>query len=108
MVVVGIRSSIKDSLEIKRGADNIVDAISAEDIGKFPDQNLAESMQRIPGVQISRDNGEGRNVTVRGLSPDFTKGTMNGRTIATSDRVDAESQPGAMDPASLPARRSTG
>ena len=91
VVVVGIRSSIKDSLEIKRSADNIVDAISAEDIGKFPDQNLAESMQRIPGVQISRDNGEGRNVTVRGLAPDFTKVTMNGRTIATSDRVDAGS-----------------
>ena len=91
VVVVGIRSSLQDSLNIKRSAANIVDAISAEDIGKFPDQNLAESMQRIPGVQISRDNGEGRNVTVRGLSPDFTMVTMNGRTIATSDRVDAGS-----------------
>lgn len=91
VVVVGIRASLQDSLNIKRLAPNIVDAISAEDIGKFPDQNLAESMQRIPGVQISRDNGEGRNVTVRGLAPDFTKVTMNGRTIATSDRVDAGS-----------------
>ena len=85
VVIVGIRSSLRNALQVKENAENIVDVISAEDIGKFPDQNLAESLQRISGVQISRLNGEGRNVTVRGLAPEFTRITFNGRTIATGE-----------------------
>lgn len=68
VVVTGIRRSIGDAIGIKRDASNIVDAISAEDIGKLPDENVAETLQRINGVQIQRRNGEGAGVSVRGLS----------------------------------------
>ncbi|GGB40947.1 hypothetical protein GCM10011380_33020 [Sphingomonas metalli] len=70
IVVTGIRASLRASADIKRDALGVVDAISAEDIGKFPDTNLAESLQRITGVSIDRSNGEGSFVTVRGLGPD--------------------------------------
>ncbi len=79
--VTGMRSSIKESTRLKRDANGVVDAISAEDIGKFPDTNLAESLQRITGVSIDRSNGEGSKVTVRGFGPDFNMVTLNGRTM---------------------------
>ncbi|MBY6192024.1 TonB-dependent receptor [Microbulbifer agarilyticus] len=82
VVVVGIRGSLEKSADIKRDAQGVVDAISAEDIGKFPDTNLAESMQRISGVSIDRVNGEGSKVTVRGINPDFNLVTLNGRQLA--------------------------
>ena len=82
--VSGIRSSIKEATLIKRSASGVVDAISAEDIGKFPDTNLAESLQRITGVSIDRSNGEGSKVTVRGFGPDFNMVTLNGRTMPAS------------------------
>jgi len=84
ITVTGMRSSIKESTRLKRDASGVVDAISAEDIGKFPDTNLAESLQRITGVSISRDNGEGSQVTVRGFGPDFNMITLNGRTMPGS------------------------
>jgi outer membrane receptor for ferrienterochelin and colicin len=71
VVVTGIRASLQRSMDIKRDAKGIVDGISAEDIGKFPDTNLAESLQRITGVAIERDRGEGSKITVRGFGPDF-------------------------------------
>src|SRR5687768_6358409 len=71
ILVTGIRASLQESMNIKRDAQGVVDAISAEDIGKFPDTNLAESLQRIPGVSIDRSSGEGSKVTVRGFGPDF-------------------------------------
>ncbi|MEH6712240.1 MAG: TonB-dependent receptor plug domain-containing protein [Paraglaciecola polaris] len=58
----------------------------AEDIGKFPDQNVAESLQRITGVMISRNNGEGSKISVRGMGPQFNAVKVNNRTIATTDR----------------------
>ena len=79
VVVVGIRGSLRQSLDRKRNADNLVDAITAEDIGAFPDQNLAESLQRVTGVGIDRQKGEGAFLTVRGLGPDFVQVTTNGR-----------------------------
>lgn len=82
--VTGMRSSIKESTRLKRDASGVVDAISAEDIGKFPDTNLAESLQRITGVSIDRSNGEGSLVTVRGFGPDFNMVTLNGRTMPAS------------------------
>lgn len=85
IVVTGVRASLDRAMEIKRDASGVVDAISAEDIGKFPDTNLAESLQRIPGVTIDRRNGEGSRVTVRGFGPNFNLVTLNGRQIATSD-----------------------
>ena len=84
IVVTGVRASLERSIAIKRDSFGVVDAISAEDIGKFPDTNLAESLQRITGVSINRVNGEGQQVTVRGFGPDFNLVTLNGRTLATS------------------------
>ncbi|WP_440875982.1 TonB-dependent receptor [Thalassotalea sp. PLHSN55] len=84
--VTGIRSSLTEAMELKKNASSIQDSIVAEDIGKFPDQNVAESLQRIPGVMISRTNGEGTAITVRGLGPKFNAVKLNNRTIATSER----------------------
>ena len=82
--VSGIRSSLMSSMNLKRDSDGIVDGIVAEDIGKFPDTNLAESLQRISGVSIDRSNGEGSRVTVRGVGPDFNLVLLNGRQMPTS------------------------
>lgn len=85
IVITGIRASLQRSRDIKRNAQGVVDAVSAEEIGKFPDTNLAEALQRIPGVSIERRNGEGARVTVRGFGPQFNLVTVNGRQLATSD-----------------------
>jgi TonB-dependent receptor len=85
VVVTGMRGSLKQSMEIKRDSIGVVDAITAEDIGKFPDTNLAESLQRIPGVSIDRQNGEGSQVTVRGFGPAYNLVTLNGRTVPTAE-----------------------
>ncbi len=81
VVVTGIRGSLQRSMNIKKNASGVVDAISAEDIGKYPDTNLAESVQRIPGVSIDRTNGSGSTVTVRGFGPGFNLTTLNGRVM---------------------------
>ena len=86
IVVTGIRGSLSNSAAIKRNSDSIVDAISTEDLGKFPDSNVAESLQRIPGVAIDRSNGEGRFVTVRGFGPAFNTVLVNGRTFASDNQ----------------------
>ena len=83
IVTIGIRGSLKRSMDVKRAATGVVDAISAEDIGKFPDQNLAESLQRITGVSIDRQRGEGSQVTVRGFGPEYNLVTVNGRQMPT-------------------------
>jgi len=84
ITITGVLSSIKESTRLKRDGIGVVDAISAEDIGKFPDTNLAESLQRITGVSIDRANGEGSKITVRGFGPDFNMVTLNGRTMPAS------------------------
>lgn len=84
IVVSGIRSSLESSMRLKRDAQGVVDGIVAEDIGKFPDTNLAESLQRIPGVSIDRSIGEGSRVTVRGVGPDFNLVLLNGRQMPAS------------------------
>lgn len=81
--VTGVLSSLKEAQEIKKMSNNIVDALVAEDIGKFPDSNVAEAMQRIPGVSVNRNNGEGQTITVRGLTGDYNVTTLNGRRIAS-------------------------
>jgi len=83
ILVEGYFKSIKQSLELKRFSDTIVDGISSEELGKFPDQNVAESLQRITGVSIDRDGGEGKSVTVRGFGPEFNAVLYNGRVLAT-------------------------
>lgn len=90
IVVTGFRSSLNSALNLKKKSADIVDAILAEDVGKFPDSNLAESMQRVPGVALARgDGGEGRQITVRGLPPLFTRVLVDG--------MDANSQVSATD-----------
>ncbi len=84
IVVTGIRASLQRSMDIKRDSKGVVDGISAEDIGKFPDTNLAESLQRITGVAIERDRGEGSKITVRGFGPDFNIVSFNGRQMPTN------------------------
>jgi iron complex outermembrane receptor protein len=85
IVVTGFRASLGAALNVKRESVAAVDAIVSEDIAKFPDQNLAESLQRIPGITIQRDGGEGRGITVRGLGSQFTRVRVNGlETVATS------------------------
>src|SRR5437016_6303206 len=84
VVVSGVRRSLENAINTKRDADVVVDAISAEDVGKFPTENIAESLQRVTGVQISRFRGEGQNVSIRGLSSGFTLVELNGHTIANA------------------------
>lgn len=86
IVVSGIRSSLSNAAAVKRNSDAIIDAIATEDLGKFPDSNVAESLQRIPGVSIDRSNGEGRFVTVRGFGPAFNTVLVNGRTFASDNQ----------------------
>ncbi|WP_041522688.1 TonB-dependent receptor [Gilvimarinus agarilyticus] len=90
VVVTGIRGSLTDAMDIKRDASGVVEAISAEDIGKFPDTNLAESLQRVTGVSIDRSNNEGNQVSVRGFGPAFNMVTMNGRQMPNSTALDSE------------------
>lgn len=81
VVVTGIRASLQRAMDVKRESQGVVDAISAEDIGKFPDTNLAESLQRITGVSIDRNNGEGSKISIRGFGPDYNLVTLNGRQM---------------------------
>lgn len=85
VVVTGYRASLQSALDTKRESTGVVDAISSEDIGKFPDTNLAESLQRITGVSIDRSGGEGRQVTVRGLGPQFNTVLFNGRQMPNAN-----------------------
>ena len=90
VTVVGIRKSLQKASDIKHDAVNTVESVLAEDIAKMPDLNLAESIQRIPGVAMTREGGEGRNITLRGFAPDFTSTTLNGMEIpASSDGLDS-------------------
>ncbi len=84
VVITGIKASMQRAMDIKRDAKGVVEAISAEDIGKFPDTNLAESLQRISGVSIDRQNNEGSKITVRGFGSDFNLVTLNGRQMPTN------------------------
>ncbi len=90
VVVTGLRASLESALNTKRQENSIVDVIKSEDMGKFPDTNLAESLQRVPGVVIDRDAGEGRSITVRGLGQDFTRVRINGiEGLATTGGTDS-------------------
>ena len=83
VVVLGVKQSLIDAIELKRSKVGVTEAITAEDIGKFPDQNLAESLARISGVTIDRSNVEGSRVNVRGLGYQFNLVTLNGRSMPT-------------------------
>ncbi|MFT5758269.1 MAG: iron complex outermembrane receptor protein [Alteromonadaceae bacterium] len=102
--VTGIRGSLKAALNQKRFSDAVVDSISAEDIGKFPDRNIAESLQRISGVTIARNfAGEGGNVSIRGTNPELTLVTMNGNYLASTGWFSQTSASRSFDMDLLPA-----
>lgn len=84
VVVTGYRESLARAEQIKKAATGSQDVILAQDIAAFPDQNLAEALQRIPGVAITRDSGEGRQISLRGLGPDFTRTQLNGMEVLTN------------------------
>ena len=89
VVVNGFRSSLEQSLDMKRQALDSSDSIMAEDIAKFPDLNVSESLQRIPGITLARDQGEGRQISVRGLNSTFTRVRINGmEALATTGSED--------------------
>ena len=85
VVVTGYRYAIEKSLDQKRSANSIVEVITAEDVGKFPDKNVADALQRVPGVVVTRSGGEGKNVSVRGLSSELTLTQLNGNYVATAE-----------------------
>jgi iron complex outermembrane recepter protein len=90
VMVTGYRRSVEESLEQKRAANAFVDVITAEDIGKFPDKNVADALQRVPGVIITRDGGEGSRVSIRGLRDGLTQTLLNGNFLAGADSGDPQ------------------
>jgi iron complex outermembrane recepter protein len=84
LIVTGIRETLKQNMDIKRNSNALVDAITAVDVGRFPDKNVADALQRIPGVSITRAGGEGQYVSIRGTSADLTLTLLNGNYIATA------------------------
>jgi len=84
IVVTGIRRSLQDSIQIKRNSASVVEAVSAEEIGKLPDVSIAESIARLPGIAAQRVKGRAETVSIRGFSPDFTTVLLNGRQQASS------------------------
>lgn len=86
VLVTGIRASLTKALDQKRDNSNLSEVVLAEDIGKFPDTNIAESLQRITGVAIERNGGEGQFITVRGFGPEFNNVLVNGRTMPTDNQ----------------------
>lgn len=85
IVVTGIRGSLREAIDAKRDLSVIADVVTAEDVGKFPDKNVAEALQRVPGIVVNREFGEGERVSLRGTAPNLTKTLLNGHTVATAD-----------------------
>ncbi len=85
ITVVGISESLREAVKVKRESDAIVDAIAAKDVNKLPDRNLAEAVQRVPGVVINREFGEGERVSLRGVAPNLVHTTVNGHNVAVAD-----------------------
>lgn len=88
VVVTGFRKSLATALQAKRNDIRVSDGISAEDLGKFPSDNIAEAIQRIPGVQIQNVNGRGATISIRGLGPQYAKVTINGQDFANPNYID--------------------
>jgi len=92
VVVTGFRGSLEVALEAKRDSVNFTDSISAEDVGKLPDNNLAEALQRVPGVQISRTNGEGQQISLRGMGPSFARVLLDGMPVSAASEGSVDQQ----------------
>jgi outer membrane receptor for Fe3+-dicitrate len=102
--VKGYRQSLQQSVELKRDAINARDSIVVEDIGKMPDLNLAEAIQRVPGVAIVREGGEGRQMSLRGLGPEFTRVTERHGMPASASTAPAVSSGSVLRLQRLPRR----
>jgi iron complex outermembrane recepter protein len=86
IVVTGLRASLEKSLEIKKNATVVLDSINSEELGRFPDADVADSLNHLPGITISRTTGgEGQKVSVRGFGPQYNIVTLNNRILATDD-----------------------
>ena len=88
IVVTGIRASLETAVNVKKNANAVVDAVSAEDVGKLPDSDVGESLGRIPGVSVGRDFGQGASVSIRGTDPQMTYTTLNGQSVASTGWYD--------------------
>ncbi|PSJ20311.1 TonB-dependent receptor, partial [Halomonas sp. ND22Bw] len=84
VVVVGTRSSLQSAMNRKRSASTVSDSIVADDIGQFPAKNVGEALGRVPGVQLSRDFGEGNAVSIRGVEPDLNRVEVNGVSVLST------------------------
>jgi iron complex outermembrane recepter protein len=91
VTVTGIRNALKNAVDLKRNSNSVLDAVSAEDIGKLPDSDVGESLGRIPGVSVGRAFGQGASVSVRGSDPQMTYTTLNGQTVASTGWYDQQS-----------------
>ena len=99
IIVTGYRASLANAIAEKKNSDLIVESISAEDIGKLPDTSIAESISRLPGLATQREGGRARNISIRGLAPDFSTTLLNGREqVTTNDNrgVDFDQFPSEM------------
>src|SRR5262249_41507908 len=85
ITVVGLAESLREAVKVKKESDAIVDAIAAKDVNKLPDKNLAEAVQRVPGMVINREFGEGERVSLRGVAPNLVHTTVNGHNVAVAD-----------------------
>ena len=99
--VRGIRETLKRNLAEKRDALNVVDSVTAEDLGKFPDKNVADSLQRIPGISVDRTWGEGRDIFVRGTDKNLNMTQLNGQSVASANWWAAWTSSRALPPTSM-------
>ena len=91
VTVTGVRAAVEAAIGVKLKSDNIVEAISAEDIGKLPDTSIAESISRLPGLTSQRSDGRASDISIRGTDPQFANGLMNGREqVSTGDNRSIE------------------
>lgn len=88
VVITGIRASLESATNIKRNSNAVVDAVSAEDVGKLPDADVGQALGRIPGISVGRDFGQGASVSIRGTDPQMTYTTLNGQTVASTGWFD--------------------
>ncbi len=85
IVVTGIRGSLSDSIRTKRRANSIVEVVTAQDVGKFPDNNVAESLSRLPGITVDHQFGEGEQLSIAGVEPALNRLTIDGHSVASAD-----------------------
>lgn len=104
VIVTGIRGALKNAVDIKRNSTAVVDAVSAEDVGKFPDSDVGQSLGRIPGITVGREFGQGASVSIRGTAPQMTLTTLNGQTVASTGWYDQKATDRSFNYSLLPSQ----